>query len=244
MAKPATRTNPPGPFTGFGPEALTFFKSLAANQNREWFQEHKETYESQVLRPMEALVEALAMAFAAHDIPLAGGARQSLFRIYRDVRFSKDKTPYKTHAGAVLSRDGTKTGKGILYVQVGGDEKAFLALGFYSPEPEDLTALRTAIAADPARWLAVERELAEGGLAVSHGASLARLPRGFEPFAGSPVAEVLKLRHLVTSRSLPAARIFERELVDEAIAFARAGLPLLTFGRAAIDRARGSVLAR
>jgi len=239
MAKMAAKTIEVGPFTGFGSGALTFFEALAANQDREWFAAHKETYESQVRRPMEALVETLALAFAAHDIPLSGSAKSSIFRIHRDTRFAKDKSPYKTNAGAVLSRDGTKDGKGILYVQVGGTEKAFMAVGFYGPEPYDLAAIRHAIAGAPERWLAVEAALAEAALALSDGSALARMPKGFEEFAGSPVAEVLKFRSFVTRRTVPSTRIFEAGFIDDIIAFAEAGLPLLDFGRSAIDRARG-----
>ncbi|MHB8530459.1 MAG: DUF2461 domain-containing protein [Caulobacteraceae bacterium] len=238
-AKAATRTAETGAFTGFGPKALSFFDALAANQDRDWFAAHKQTYEAQVRRPMEALVESLAVAFAAHDIPLTGSAKASIFRIHRDVRFTRDKSPYKTHAGAVLSRDGTKEGRGILYVQVGGAEKAFLAMGFYHPEPRDLAAIREAIAAAPQRWLAVEGELGEAGLALSRGDALARMPRGFEALAGSPVEGALKLRSVVTSRTLAPERIFGAGLIDDVLAFAKAGLPLLSFGRGAIERARG-----
>ena len=239
MAKAAAKAIEIGPFTGFGSQALTFFEALAANQDRGWFAEHKETYEAHIRRPLEALVETLALAFAAHDIPLTGSAKASIFRIHRDTRFAKDKSPYKTNAGAVLSRDGTKDGKGILYVQVGGAEKAFMAVGFYGPEPDDLAALRHAIADAPERWLAMEEALGEASLSLSRDAALARMPKGFEHFADSPVARVLKFRNFITSRQIPPARIFEAGLVDDVIAFAQAALPLLDFGRSAIDRARG-----
>jgi uncharacterized protein (TIGR02453 family) len=239
MARAATKPIETGPFTGFGRGALTFFESLAANQDREWFAANKTTYEREVKAPMEALVEALALAFAAHDIPLTGSAKASLFRIHRDVRFSKDKSPYKTHAGAVLSRDGTKGGKGILYVQVGGAERAFVALGFWHPEPDDLAAIRAAIAAEPQRWLAVGKALAKSDLSVAGGPALARMPKGFEALAASPVAPVLKLHSLVVSRTLPADHIFGSPLIDDILAFTVSALPLLTFARSALDRARG-----
>ena len=180
----------------------------------------------------------MALAFAAHDIPLTGSAKASNFRIHRDVRFAKDKSPYKTNAGAVMSRDGTKSGKGILYVQVGGEERAFVAIGFYGPEPDDLAAIRHAIAHSPERWRTVEEALGEAGLTLSRGAATARMPKGFEAFAGSPSAGVLKFRNLIVSREIPVARIFEVGLIDDIVAFARSGLPLLEFGRSAIDRAR------
>ena len=123
MAKRAPAAEPGGsrPFEGFRPAALTFLKDLAANQNRDWFQANKSAYETELRAPMGALVDALAFAFEVHDIALTGDAKRSLFRIHRDVRFAKDKNPYKTNVSAVLSRDGTRHGTGILYIQVGGD---------------------------------------------------------------------------------------------------------------------------
>lgn len=239
MAKAPPKSPDVGPFTGFGRGALNFFEDLAANQNRDWFLAHKDIYDGDIRRPMESLVESVALAFAAHDIPLTGSAKASIFRIHRDVRFAKDKSPYKTNAGAVMSRDGTKSGKGILYVQVGGEERAFVAIGFYGPEPDDLAAIRHAIAHSPERWRAVEEALGEAGLTLSGGAAMARMPKGFEAFAGSPSAEVLKFRNLIVSREIPVARIFEVGLIDDIVAFARSGLPLLEFGRGAIDRRRG-----
>ena len=231
------------PFTGFGSRALTFFDDLAANQTREWFADHKAIYEAHVLRPMQFLVEALSLAFAAHDIPLTGSAKASIFRIHRDVRFDKDKSPYKTNAGAVMSRDGTKNGKGILYIQVGGEERAFLALGFYGPEPADLTAIRSAVAADPDRWDAVVRALDDAGLALTRGNPVTRMPKGFEAFAQAPFAETLRLRSFIASRQLPPERLLEPGLIDDLVQFAQAGLPLLAFGRNAIDHARGARFA-
>ena len=231
------------PFTGFGSKALTFFEDLAANQTREWFADHKTVYDAHVLHPMQALVEALSLAFAAHDIPLAGSAKASIFRIHRDVRFAKDKSPYKTNAGAVMSRDGTKTGKGILYIQVGGEERAFVAAGFYGPEPADLAAIRNAIVGAQDRWNAVVRALEHADLSLSRGNPVARMPKGFEAFAAEPFAEALKSRNFIASRQLPPERLREPGLIDDIVEFAQAALPLLAFGRNAIDRARGAQFA-
>jgi uncharacterized protein (TIGR02453 family) len=90
MARKSPEDTPPAPFNGFGPGALPFFHDLGANQTRDWFLANKAVYEGQVRAPLAALVEALAFAFAAHDIPLTGDPKRALFRIHRDVRFSKD----------------------------------------------------------------------------------------------------------------------------------------------------------
>ena len=239
MAKPPSDQPPAAPFAGFGPAALSFFADLAANQSREWFLANKATYERDIRAPLGSLIEALAFAFAAHDIPLTGDAKRSLFRIHRDVRFSKDKSPYKTNAGAVMTRDGTKQSNGLLYVQIGGEEGSFAGVGFYGLEPKDLTAIRHFMVARPERWAAVREGLDAAGLDLSMGAPLARLPKGFEDQAGSPLADDLKRRHLIVSRPIAPERLRQVELIDDIVDMSTAAQPLLTFGWSALDRARG-----
>ena len=240
--KPPADTAAP-PFAGFGPGALPFFADLAAHQTREWFLENKATYEHDVKGPLGSLVEALAFAFAAHDIPLTGDAKRSLFRLNRDVRFSKNKSPYKTNAGAVMTRDGTKNTLGMLYLQVGGDEGSFMAVGFYGAEPKDLAALRHGVADRADQWLDVIAELGQAGLAPSMGQALTRLPQGFEDHAGSPIEGALKLRNFVVSRPIAPADLRRVELIDDIVDFTAAALPLLRFGWSALDRARGAAEA-
>jgi uncharacterized protein (TIGR02453 family) len=138
-----------------------------------------------------------------------------------------------------MTRDGTKDASGLLYIQVGGTEGSFMGVGFYGLEPKALGVLRQAIAAAPARWLAVRAALEADGLALSMGRPMARLPKGFETQVGSAIAEDLKLRNFIVSRPIAADRLGEASLVDEIVDFAGAGLPLLKFGWSALDRARG-----
>lgn len=230
-----------GPFEGFSPALFEFFEALGANQTREWFQANKAAYERHVRAPMAAFVESLALAFAAHDVPLTGSAERSLFRLNRDVRFSKDKRPYKTNVAALLTRDGTKQGKGVFYISLGGHHEAvqrtgMVGAGFYAPEPADLAALRAAIAKAPERWLEIEQALASAGLACARENALARLPKGFESYAGSPVADALKLKGLHVWREIPAEQLYSPGLIDEAVAFARSVQTLLEFGWSALAR--------
>ncbi len=97
-------------FTGFGHEALQFLVDLAGNNERPWFQAHKQDYERLLKQPLEALCVALADRFSARNIPLSADPARSPFRIYRDVRFAKDKSPYKTHIAASFPWVGEGTG--------------------------------------------------------------------------------------------------------------------------------------
>ena len=222
------------PFRGFGPGAGAFFEALAAENSRDFFLAHKETFEAQIREPMGALVEALAFACAAHDMPLTGTAKASVFRMNRDVRFSKDKSPYKTHCGAVLTRDGTKKSQGLLYMHVGGTGASFCAVGFYGPEPDDLHALRKRLVAKPDAWAKAALGLKKAKLELMREDALVRMPKGFEEHAGSEIADLLRLRHLVVRKPIPDARLTSPDLVRDLFEVARAGLPLLEFGWAAM----------
>jgi uncharacterized protein (TIGR02453 family) len=226
------------PFTGFPRGALPFLESLAQNNNRDWFTANRATYDSQIAAPMAALISALAFTFATEGIPLTGDPKRSMFRVNRDVRFSKDKSPYKTNASCVLSRDGSKQGIGILYIQIGGADGAFMAQGFYGPEPDHLHALRQAIAAKPKLWEQTLQSLLSHKLALSQEDKLVRIPKGFEAHADAPFADALRLKSFVIRRPITPARIHTTKLIDDIVTFAKQGAPLLSFGRTAIDQAR------
>ena len=219
----------PAGFTGFGPGLPAFFRGLAENQNRNWFLEHKPLYEAQIREPLARLVGSLTFAFLAHDLPLRGDPKTSMFRINRDVRFSKDKRPYKTNASAVWTRDGTKHTQGLFYFQV-GVEGAMAACGFYGPEPDQQQAIRTAIASRPDHWLDVEATLARHGLPLSREHALSRLPRGFDADATARVAHAIKCTSWVVGRPIDIDEAMRPELVDRLAAIALSAMPLLSFG--------------
>ena len=153
-------------FQGFGAEALPFFKALAFHQSREWFEANRATYESAVKGPMGDLVEDVSERLAKAKIPIKGDRKSSVFRIHRDVRFSKNKDPYKTNAGVVLTRSGGKNEPGLLYFHL-SPEECFFAAGFYHPEPGQLGRLRGSAARAPKAFRAMTAKLRKMGLALS-----------------------------------------------------------------------------
>lgn len=223
-----------GGFSGFSKKAFSFFRSIEFYQSREWYTENKAIYEKEALLPMICLVNELTERMKDLGLPLAGDPKKSLFRIHRDVRFSKDKTPYRTHIGATLSRDGRKLSPGMVYVHV-SPERSFVALGTYHPASEELAAIRAAIANKQKRWLNIIHEMREAGLELSTEDMLKRLPRGYESFADSPVADYLKRRSFIVRRDLPHASLGNRKMMDELIKFVEDGHRLLTFTWSAID---------
>jgi uncharacterized protein (TIGR02453 family) len=224
---------PPVGFPGFRPAALAFFRDLAANQDRAWFQANRETYEREVLAPLRALVADLVTEFSRRGVGLTADPLKAVFRIHRDVRFSRDKAPYKTHGGAVLSRDGSKGAFGLFYFHI-DPAGSFAASGFYNPDPKYLEALRIAMFEEPERIRAALDAAHASGAELMREDALARLPRGFEHTAGTEAAELVKLRHLVVRWPIPPASLADPALVGTLAGFGEAAKPLLAFGWDAI----------
>lgn len=218
-------------FAGFGPRALDFLKALAFHQDKSWFEENRALYESDVRAPFEALLLAVTARLAEHDLPIRGDAR-SIFRLHRDVRFAKDKRPYKTNAGAVLTRDGTKRSPGLVYVHV-DPEGCFLAAGFHGPEPAGLARIRRRIVKRASEYREIAATLAGAGLPIG-GEPLSRLPKGFEEAAEPDIAAAVRLKSLVIREPLPAAAIRRPDLADRVTALALRAEPLLRFGWSAL----------
>ena len=217
-------------FKGFGKDALAFFKALAFHQNKAWFDDNKPLYQRDILDPMVALLDDLTAAFARRRTPLRATSKSSIFRIHRDVRFAKDKSPYKTHCGAVMTRSGTKMDNGLVYIHI-DPEGSFAAAGFYHPEPADLARLRKAMARDGGKpLLAVTRALKKGKLELEEGSQLARVPRGFEALKGGPVDGAIRLKSLIVEEAFPARLVTSPKLADALLDFTKRAMPLLDFG--------------
>lgn len=228
---------PPRPFTGFTPAAYRFLIELGLNNNKPWFEANRTTYESAVKQPLAGLIADVAAELARRGLPLEGDPKRSGFRINRDVRFSNDKSPYKTQAGTVWFRQGSgKGGTGVLYFHFAA-EGCFTAAAFYHPEPEVLDSFRERIRVHPDRFLAMQAELAAAGLALDGSDTLTRMPKGFEDLKVSPVAEAIRLRSFIVRRDLPLAATTGPGLVGAIVDLGAAALPLLRFGWDAVDEA-------
>ena len=212
-------------FEGFGPDAFAFFRELAANQNRDWFLANKARYEAQVRAPFGALVVDLSAALAERAIPFRGDPKTALFRIHRDVRFSNDKRPYKTNAGAVLHRDGMKTEPGMIYIHI-SPEGCFAGAGYYHPEPKTLAGIRRIIAERPAAWREITAALDEAGLELGQSDKLTRTPKGFEGVADPDLIDALKLKSFMIRKALDQDAVCGPNLVELLADFAEQASPI------------------
>lgn len=130
----------------FSPDFLQFFKDLAANNNRDWFNANKKRYEISVKKPFEGFVQELIDRLKAIDPKVSVSPKEAIFRIYRDTRFSADKTPYKLHCGAIIGR-GTKNDHHApgMYIELGPEQLALYG-GIYMPDKDQLMAIRNHMA--------------------------------------------------------------------------------------------------
>jgi len=221
-------------FTGFPDGAFRFLRDLAEQQNRQWFDENKSVYEDEVRWPMVALIADLTTACTQRGLPLQAEPRRSIFRIYRDVRFARDKSPFKTNIGAVLTRDGSKDSPGLLYINIQPD-RCFIAAGFYHPKPDWLQAIRTHITSKPQAWRAMNAELAKHALRLSvDETAMKRLPRGFETVTEPDLASAVKRRHFIIRQPIQDTLAQSDALVPVVMDFAERAQPLLTFGWRAV----------
>ena len=208
-------------FAGFRPAALTFLRALKRNNTREWFQAHRDDYEREVRAPLAALVEEMDVRFAELAPEIVGDPKRSLFRIHRDVRFSRDKSPYKTNAACWFYHGDAGRGVGsttphggagfYFHMEPGG---SMIGGGIWMPPRPTLARLREQIDED---YRALTRVLVDPALRKRFGgmdesSMLTRMPRGYADT--HPAAALLRHQSYTVGRSLSDAELFSPKLPD------------------------------
>jgi len=198
----------------FGPGLLRFLRDLERDNDRDWFETHRDRYETEVREPALAFIRSMARHVEAISPHLTAEARKvggSLMRVHRDVRFSRDKRPYKTNLGIQFRHAG---GRDVhapgLYVHV-EPGSMFLAAGMWRPDAPSLRAIRTAIAADPRGWTRVRDGAAFRKDWDLEGDSLRRVPRGWP--ADHPMAEDLRRTDHIAVHAMTPRDVVRGDLV-------------------------------
>jgi uncharacterized protein (TIGR02453 family) len=214
----------------FSSDLFAFLRELADNNDREWFAANKSRYVADVQEPALAFVEDVGMRLgdvSRHFVADARTTGGSLFRIHRDVRFAKDKSPYKTHTGIQFrharSRDVHAPGY-YLHLEPGS---VFMACGTWHPDRETLHAIRTAIAARPSRWQAVLADPPFAQRFRLSGETLKRPPAGFD--RDHPLIEDLKRKDFIAVTDLTEADVIASGFLDRFVELCEGAGPFMRF---------------
>ncbi|MEP6731208.1 MAG: DUF2461 domain-containing protein [bacterium] len=211
----------PVEFTGFRPAALGFLRSLRRHNDREWFARHRETYDAELRAPLAALIEEMDVRLARIAPEIVGDPKSSPFRIHRDVRFSNDKSPYKTNIACWLHHADAGRGVGTAAPHGGAGfyfhmeaERASLGGGIWMPPRPTLQRIREAIDENPRPLQKILREPTVrrkfGGLAEEN--MLTRMPRGYAE--DHPAAELLRHQSYTLGRELSQREVLSARLPD------------------------------
>lgn len=216
-------------------QVLRFLHSLSLHNDKAWFDAHKPDY-LKAKDTIEILAVKLIEGIRSFDDTIGPlTAADCTYRIYRDVRFSKDKSPYKTHMGVFITRGGKKSGYSGYYFHVDGTGDHLLAIGDYLTEPQVLKTLREDIEMGGGDFRRILAGLAPGLVLDTEGA-LKKVPKGFP--ADSPDAEFFKLKNFCLLKSLDKDFILSPNLVDSVLDIFRTGKPFLDYINRAIDYCR------
>jgi uncharacterized protein (TIGR02453 family) len=212
----------------FPPETLTFLRALKRNNRREWFLAHRDGYERNVRQPMVEVIERLAEDFRSFAPDLVASPKSSMYRIYRDVRFSENKAPYKTHVAATFPARGLPKHEGAgLYFHVSPDD-VWVGGGMYAPQTPQLHTVREHIASNLKRFRAiVESPGFRRSVGRLEGVRLQRVPRGFPK--DHEAAEYLKFRQLLAGRELPPSCATSPKFYTALLSVFRQVAPLVHF---------------
>jgi uncharacterized protein (TIGR02453 family) len=214
----------------FTKKTFAFLRELAENNNREWFQANKNRYEDEVKAPALQFIQDFAeplKGLSSHfkADPRANGG--SLFRIYRDTRFSKDKSPYKTHTGIHFRHDQGKDAHAPGFYLHLEPRQCFVGLGIWHPDGKTLKKIREGLVEDGKGWKkAISGKAFRDRLKLS-GDSLVRPPRGFD--AEHPLIEDLKRRDFVAIAPLTQKAVMEPGFLKEFTKYCRAGSPFMAY---------------
>jgi len=212
----------------FTSKTISFLRSLKRNNDREWFKARRDQYDTHVHEPMVAVIERLARDFETFAPELIASPKQSMFRIYRDTRFSSNKKPLKTHAAAVFrTRELPKPQGAGLYFEI-APGWVWIGGGMWRPEPPELVRIREHIAGT---WPEIRTITRAPGFRRRFedlsGETMTRVPRGYP--SDHPAGEYLRHRQFYGGAEFPASLAYSRQFYPTLVATFKALMPLVRF---------------
>jgi uncharacterized protein (TIGR02453 family) len=221
-----TKTAPAAATPYFTPAALTFLRNLAKHNEREWFTPRKSEFESLLKEPMLAIVRKITDAMLDFAPNHVRPAEKSLFRIYRDTRFSNDKRPYKTHVAAWWSHQGLQKTSGAGYYFHISAKEVIIAAGAYMPEKDQLSAIRHWLLDNHSEFRKLLKKPAvRKAFSEFEGNALTRPPKGFP--SDHPALDLIQCRQWGLAATLPVKTALDRKLPDIVIRHFKLAAPIV-----------------
>ena len=211
---------------GFSAKSFKLLEGLRDNNNRAWYQDHKSDIDEHCREPFIFLLNCLTQELSDHSIRLSGG-KQTMFRLNRDVRFSKDKSPYNHHISGTLTRSGMKNEQGgIVYLRL-DPSGGRLGAGSWRLNAKRMGAIRDHMLKDPDGFEDMVETLSEAGLAFDQEDVLKNMPRGYSQHTDQDLAWALRMKNFAVHRPMKRKDWTGDDLVDLIVKFVRDVTPVL-----------------
>lgn len=218
---------------GFTPQSFQLLGQLAHNNTRDWYEDHKDMLKKEVREPFSGMLGVATMLLEGSRYPLMG-SEKTMFRQNRDVRFSKDKTLYKTHVSGMLTPSGTKSEMGgVVYAQIDG-QGGMLAAGFYQLGTADLNKVRDRMIHDADTFESLIHDLDAKGYPLGRDNALKTMPRGFKQHQDHPLADYLRLKSYTVRSHEPQDTWINGDIVERIVTLAEIVGPLNSWIRNAL----------
>jgi uncharacterized protein (TIGR02453 family) len=224
--KSAAKVAPAPPLAYLRPQGMTFLRNLARNNDREWFTPRKAIFEAELKEPMLAIIRKINDAMTTFAPNHVRPAEKSIFRIYRDTRFSNDKRPYKTHVAAWWSHQGLEKTSGAGYYFHISAKEVIVAAGAYMPEKDQLAAIRNWLLENHTEFRKLlAKPAVRKAFKEFEGEKLTRPPKGFPK--DHPALDLIQCRQWGLSATLPAATALEPNLAATVIRYFQLAAPII-----------------
>jgi uncharacterized protein (TIGR02453 family) len=219
----------------FPKEGLIFLSNLKLNNNKIWFQEHKKDYETYVKEPFKQIVTDIVQHLIPHT-HLSAHVKVSeyIFRIYRDVRFSKNKQPFKTFLGAYLDHEGTQSDKPAYYIHI-EPSNSFIACGLYEPNAEQLKKMRQEIVYETEKWqnILTQPELVSHWKGLYEGIRYKKIPKEVAQYP--ELAEYTTLKQFLLWKNIPDKTVTSKKYIQYCVKHFVSATSFVSFLRNAVQ---------
>ncbi len=223
----------------FTEKSFDLLKGLKKDNSKTWFDVHRDEVREHLQEPFAEMLEAATLRLRRSMFPVQGG-KQTMFRMNRDVRFSKNKSPYNTYVSGLLTESGIKSVEAaVVYAQL-SESGGFIAAGFHQLETKVVNLIRDQIIVQPKRFSKIAKKLDKVGYEFMSEERLKSMPRGYSDQREHSLAEYIKLKSFTLHKPQPKAAWLSGSIVDEIAKLSKAATDLIIFGTEAIETGRKS----